>query len=80
MRDFEVEEFRSFPVPCSLHAPCEPGERIDEDWPFEPKWDYPKSKVETEQLILRERGDVPVVFLRIAGVYDDRWHSIPIAH
>ena len=57
----------------------EPGERINEDWPLEPKWDYPKSKVATEHLILRERGDVPVVFLRIAGVYDDRCHSIPIA-
>ena len=63
-----------------VHAPCEPGERIDEDWPLEPKWDYPKSKVATEQLILRERGDVPVVLLRIAGVYDDHCHSIPIAH
>jgi uncharacterized membrane protein len=31
-------------------------------------------------LILRERGDVPVVFLRIAGVYDDQCHSIPIGH
>ena len=29
---------------------------------------------------MRERGDVPVVLLRIAGVYDDHCHSIPIAH
>jgi uncharacterized membrane protein len=62
-----------------VHAACEPGERINEDWPLEPKWDYPKSKVATEQLILRERGDVPVVLMRIAGVYDDQCHSIPIA-
>jgi nucleoside-diphosphate-sugar epimerase/uncharacterized membrane protein len=79
LRDFEVEQF-IFSSTMLVHAPCEPGERIDEDWPLEPKWDYPKSKVATEQLILRERGDVPVVLLRIAGVYDDRCHSIPIAH
>ncbi len=78
LRDFEVEQF-IFSSTMLVHAPCEPGERIDEDWPLEPKWDYPKSKVATEQLILRERGDVPVVFLRIAGVYDDHCHSIPIA-
>lgn len=78
LRDFDVEQF-IFSSTMLVHAPCEPGQRIDENWPLEPKWDYPKSKVETEQLILRERGDVPTVFLRIAGVYDDRCHSIPIA-
>jgi len=78
LRDFEVEQF-IFSSTMLVHAPCEPGERIDEDWPIKPKWDYPKSKVATEQLILRERGDVPVVFLRIAGVYNDHGHSIPIA-
>jgi len=79
LRDFEVEQF-IFSSTMLVHAPCEPGERINEDWPLEPKWDYPKSKVATEQLIVRERGNLPVVFLRIAGVYDDRCHSIPIAH
>jgi nucleoside-diphosphate-sugar epimerase/uncharacterized membrane protein len=79
LRDFEVEQF-IFSSTMLVHAPCEPGQRIDEDWPVEPKWDYPESKVKTEQLVLRERGDVPVVFLRIAGVYDDHCHSIPIAH
>ena len=78
LRDFEVEQF-IFSSTMLVHAPCEPGEWINEEWPLEPKWDYPKSKVATEQLILRERGDVPVVFLRIAGVYDDHCHSIPIA-
>jgi len=78
-RDFEVAQF-IFSSTMLVHAPCEPGQRINEESPLEPKWDYPKSKVETEQLILRERGDMPVVFLRIAGVYDDQCHSIPIAH
>lgn len=62
-----------------VHAPCEPGQRINEEWPLDPKWDYPKSKAQTEQLILQQRGNLPVVLLRIAGVYDDRCHSIPLA-
>ena len=76
LRDFEVEQF-IFASTMLAHAPCEPGERINEDCPLEPKWDYPKSKVAAKQLILRERGDVPVVLMRIGGVYDDRCHSIP---
>ena len=78
LRDFEVEQFL-FSSTMLAHAPCEPGARINEDWPLEPKWDYPKSKVAAEQLILRERGDVPVVLMRIGAVYDDRCHSIPLA-
>ena len=63
-----------------VHAPCEPGQQINEEWPLEPKWDYPRSKAETEKLILRERGTLPVALLRIAGVYTDRCESVPIAH
>lgn len=79
LRDFQVEQF-VFSSTMLVHAPSKPGRPIDEAWPLEPKWDYPKSKVETEELIHAERGDVPVVLLRIAGVYDDRCHSIPLAH
>ena len=63
-----------------VHAPCEPGEHIDENWPIDPKWDYPRSKTKTEELIRRERGRTPAVLLRIAGVYTDRCESIPIAN
>jgi len=79
LREFEVGQ-SIFSSTMLIHAPCELGERIDENSPIEAKWDYPKSKVETEQLILAERGAIPVVLLRIAGVYDDDCHSIPIAH
>jgi nucleoside-diphosphate-sugar epimerase len=78
LRDFEVEQF-IFASIMLAHAPCEPGKRIDEDWPLDPKWDCPKSKVTAEQLIVRERGDVPVVLMRIGAVYDDCCHSIPLA-
>jgi|SRR5579859_4923292 len=79
LQKFHVEQF-VFSSTMLVYAPCQPGQRINEDWPLDPKWDYPKSKVETEQLILRERGPIPVVLLRIAGVYEDRCHSIPLAH
>lgn len=79
IRQLSVEQF-VFSSTMLVHAPCRIGEKIDEDWPIDPKWDYPKSKVETEQLILRERNHTPVVLLRIAGVYDDDGHSIPLSH
>jgi nucleoside-diphosphate-sugar epimerase len=79
LHDFDVEQF-IFSSTMLVHAPCAPGERIDEEWPLEPGWDYPESKVKTERLIREQRGDIPVVLLRIAGVYDDVGHSIPIAH
>jgi nucleoside-diphosphate-sugar epimerase len=63
-----------------VHAPCETGQHINEDWPVDPKWDYPQSKVQTEQLIRAEHGQIPVVLLRIAGVYTDHCQSVPLAH
>ena len=79
LRAFEVRQF-IFSSTVLVHAPCQPGERINEDWPLAPKWDYPKSKVRTEDVIRAERGDIPTAILRIAGVYTDRCHSIPLAH
>jgi nucleoside-diphosphate-sugar epimerase len=76
---FTVEQL-VFSSTMLVHAPCKIGERIDEDWPIQPKWDYPKSKVETEELLRRERGSIPIVLLRIAGVYDDECHSIPLSN
>lgn len=63
-----------------VHRPAEPGQLINEDWPIDPTWAYPESKVRTEQIIREGRGDIPAVLLRIAGVYDDGCHSIPLAH
>ena len=77
--DFRVEQF-VFSSTMLVHRPGEPGEFITEDWPVEPTWAYPESKVRTEQLIRAERGTIPAVLLRISGVYDDRCHSIPLAH
>jgi len=77
-QDFQVEQF-IFSSTMLVHRPAEPGQFIDEDWPIDPTWAYPESKVRTEQVIRDERGDIPGVLLRIAGVYDDLTHSIPLA-
>ncbi len=77
--DFQVEQF-VFSSTMLVHPSAEPGQFIDEDWPLEATWEYPASKIRTEQLIRAERGEIPAVLLRIAGVYDDLCHSIPLAH
>ena len=79
LQDFEVEQFL-FSSTMLVHKPCRLGDVISEDSPVEPKWDYPLSKVHTEQLISEKRGNIPSVIMRIAGVYDDRCHSIPISN
>jgi len=76
---FQVDQF-VFSSTMLVHKPAEPGQLIDESWPIEATWAYPASKVRTEQLIRDERGEIPAVLLRIAGVYDDECHSIPLAH
>ncbi|MEO8576889.1 MAG: vitamin K epoxide reductase family protein [Gemmatimonadales bacterium] len=74
---FQVEQF-VFSSTMLVHAPGEPGQFITEDWPIQPTWAYPESKVRTEKLIRAGRGEIPVVLLRISGVYDDGCHSIPL--
>jgi nucleoside-diphosphate-sugar epimerase len=79
LKRFDVGQF-VFSSTMLVHAPCQPDQRINEDWPLEPKWDYPKSKVQTEELIRDQHGAIPFVVMRIAGVYDDLCHSIPLAN
>jgi nucleoside-diphosphate-sugar epimerase/uncharacterized membrane protein len=76
---FAVEQF-IFASTMLVHAPGEPGIFITEDSPIEPTWAYPESKVRTEAIIRAERGEIPTVILRLAGVYDDVCHSPPLAH
>jgi nucleoside-diphosphate-sugar epimerase len=75
----QVEQF-VFSSTMLVHAPCEPGQTINEDWPLAPRWPYPESKVETEKLIEKDRRNIRTTILRIAGVYDDVCHAIPLAH
>jgi nucleoside-diphosphate-sugar epimerase len=54
-----------------VHAPGKPGETIDEHQPVAPKWAYPQSKAEAEDVIRAHAGKVPYVLLHLAGLYDD---------
>ncbi len=76
---FELEQLL-FASSMLVHAPVAKGDRLNESSPLQPKWDYPRSKATTEQLLREQRRAIPLVILRIAGVYDDRCHSIPVAH
>ncbi len=79
LQSFEVEQFL-FTSTMLIHAPSFPGVQIDEDWPICATWGYPISKVQTEELIHEKRGNIPTVIMRVAGVYDDGCHSIPISN
>ena len=79
LQSFEVGQF-IFSSSMLVHKPNEPGHPLTEESPVAPNWQYPLSKVETERLLKEKHGKIPVVILRIAGVYDEVCHSIPIAH
>jgi nucleoside-diphosphate-sugar epimerase len=66
----QVEQF-IYASTMLVHAPSEPGLPINEDWPLEPKWPYPQSKLAAENIVRAQRGTMPAVLLRIAGVYTD---------
>ena len=69
LQPFEVEQF-VYASTMLVHAPCSPGERIDESQPIDPRWAYPKSKAAAEAAIRDERKKIASVMLRLAGVYD----------
>lgn len=79
LQRFDVDQF-IFSSTMLVHQPTGPGVKITEDSPLDPCWGYPLSKVKTEELIHKERGSIRTVNLRIAGVYDDHCHSIPLSN
>lgn len=78
VQEFNVEQF-IFASTLLVHEPTEPGKAINEDSPVNPKWPYPESKVKTEKVLFEKHGSIPLVILRMAGVYDDECHSLPIS-
>lgn len=79
LQKFEVQRF-VFASSMLVHRPGRPGVRIDEETPIQPGWAYPRSKAAAEQVIVEERGEIPVLILRLAGLYDEK-HSVPtLAH
>jgi nucleoside-diphosphate-sugar epimerase len=80
LRKFAQVEQLVFTSTLLVMEPAEEKtEVITEKSPLEDEpWEYPRSKIETEEMIRAEHGDLPAVILRVAGVYDDEGHSIPI--
>ena len=76
--DFKVEQF-AFSSSLLVMKPAEEGEAVSETSPAEAAWDYPKSKLAAEEVIQKLHNGIPAVILRIAGVYDEQGHSVPIA-
>lgn len=79
LQRFEVEQF-IFSSTMLVHKATKPGKKINEQSALEGNWAYPQSKIETEEVIARYRGNIPTVVMRISGVYDDKCHSIPISN
>ena len=71
LQAFQVDQF-IYASTMLVHAPCRPGERIDESQPIDPRWAYPRSKAAAEEVVRREHGRIRYVNLRLAGVYGDR--------
>lgn len=62
-----------------VHAPTRPGRPIDEASPLQPKTPYPQSKLDAEELLRQRHGDLPVVLLRPAGIYDEQCRAAFLA-
>lgn len=78
LESFDVEQF-VFSSTMLVMKPSEDGKRITESSPLQADWQYPESKLRTEELIEKEHGNIPSVILRIAGVYDEWGRAVPIA-
>ncbi|MCB0322108.1 MAG: NAD(P)-dependent oxidoreductase [Bdellovibrionales bacterium] len=81
LQEFDVEQF-VFSSSLLVMQPVEETANegpISEADPLAAKWPYPQSKLAAESTILCDRGTIPVVILRIAGVYDEECNSIPIS-
>lgn len=79
LKNYDVGQF-IFSSTMLIHKPVQKGEKISETSPVEPSWAYPASKVAAENILKESHAHIPLVTLRIAGVYDDRCHSVPIAN
>lgn len=78
LQAFEVELF-IFSSTLLVMKPSPDGQPVNAHSPVEAEWDYPQSKLVTEELIRNERGPIPALILRLAGIYDEQGHSVPLA-
>lgn len=78
LKSLEVEQF-VFSSSLLVMKSAEDDRPLTASSLTDAEWDYPRSKLQAEQVIREHAGDIPVVVLRIAGVYDEMCHSLPIA-
>jgi nucleoside-diphosphate-sugar epimerase len=78
LQSFQVEQF-IFSSSLLVMEPADQGQRVSESSPIKATWEYPESKIRAEEVIRKHRDSIPAVVLRLAGVYDEFCHSIPIA-
>lgn len=76
LQDFEVEQF-IFSSTDLVYAPSKSGQRVNEESALDPKWPYPKSKVETEKVIHTERQNIPALMVERQGTCN---FGTPISH
>ncbi|EAQ78763.1 NAD-dependent epimerase/dehydratase family protein [Blastopirellula marina] len=77
LQSFDVEQFL-FSSTLLVMKSSESGLPLSSQSPLEAEWDYPQSKLKTEEVIEHERGRIPALILRLAGAYDEQGHSPPI--
>lgn len=77
LQSFEVGQFL-FSSTLLVMKSSKDGQPLTSDSEVDAEWDYPKSKLRTEQVIEQERGRIPALILRLAGAYDEQGHSPPI--
>jgi len=76
---FEAVEQFMFTSSLLVMHPVEEGEGpLREDSATEATWEYPRSKLKAEETLKERHGDIPLVLLRIADVYDEACHSIQL--
>ena len=77
-QEFETEQFIFSSSLLVMKPPETPDTLLMEDSPVRAEWAYPQSKLDAEAVLREEHGQIPVVVLRIAGVYDEDGNSLPI--
>ncbi len=78
LQELDVEQFVFSSSLLVMQPVTEESEPLTETSPTRGEWAYPQSKIEAEKALQATHGDIPLVILRIAGVYDHECHSLPI--
>lgn len=78
LQKFDDVEQLAFSSSLLVMKPCELGEKLDEQSPTRAEWAYPESKLAAEKVIRENAAEMSTVNLRLAGVYDEDGHSLPI--